>query len=81
MKAVGYTKYGSPNVLLLKQVETPVPEENEVHFKIYATTGTTLKIAFRKGEPFIARFFTGLIPAREPPSGSSLISVTRGEPN
>lgn len=41
MKAIVCTRYGPPEALQLREVETPIPAENEVLIKVHAATVTT----------------------------------------
>jgi NADPH:quinone reductase-like Zn-dependent oxidoreductase len=47
MKAMVYTKYGSPEVLHIKEVNKPIPKENELLVKVKATTVTVADIRSR----------------------------------
>ena len=70
MKASVYTEYGPPDVLQLKEVEKPTPKEDEVLIRIFAATVNATDPTFRKGKPFIARFFTGLTRPKYPIPGN-----------
>ncbi|MGD8191685.1 NAD(P)-dependent alcohol dehydrogenase [Brevibacillus ginsengisoli] len=77
MRAVVCTKYGSPDVLELKEVEQSIPKDNEVRIKVYATTVTSGDCRVRSFKsPFLywipMRLFLGLRKPRKPILGVEL---------
>ena len=72
MKAIVCTKYGSPDVLKLKEVEKPIPKDNEVLIKIYATVVGPGECISRQGKTFMLRVITGLMGPKCPIPGAEL---------
>jgi NADPH:quinone reductase-like Zn-dependent oxidoreductase len=60
MKAAVYTKYGSPDVVQIVDVEMPVPKDNEVLIKVRAASVNPLDGGLMKGRPYSARILLGL---------------------
>lgn len=55
MKAIVYTKYGSPDVLELKEVEKPKPNDTEVLIKIVAASVNAAEWHIVRGKPLVMR--------------------------
>jgi NADPH:quinone reductase-like Zn-dependent oxidoreductase len=77
MQAIVYSRYGSPDVLELKDIPKPTPNDHEVLIRVHATTVTsgdwrarTLNVP--KGFGFMARLFFGIFKPRQPVLGTEL---------
>ena len=66
MKAIVWTKYGSPDGLQLRDVEKPTPKENEILIKVHATSVTAGDCEMRRLElplmlSFPVRLYAGFL--------------------
>ncbi|MGD8888527.1 MAG: NAD(P)-dependent alcohol dehydrogenase [Desulfobacterales bacterium] len=61
MKAIVYTKYGSPDVLQLKEVEKPIPKDDEVLIKVHAASINSWDWDMLTGRPLEYRLLSGIL--------------------
>jgi NADPH:quinone reductase-like Zn-dependent oxidoreductase len=59
MKAIVHEKYGSPDVLQLKDVEKPTPKDDEVLIKVYAASVNKYDWHFLTADIFLIRLMGG----------------------
>lgn len=64
MKASVCPKYGKADIIVIKDIDKPVPKENEILVKIDYALITPTDCSFRTGDPWIARLFSGLLKPR-----------------
>lgn len=73
MKAIVTEQYGSPEkVLALREVEQPVPKENEVLIKVQATAVNDYDWSMVRGKPSVYRLLFGLFKPKYPIAGMEL---------
>jgi NADPH:quinone reductase-like Zn-dependent oxidoreductase len=77
MKAIMYSKFGSPKVLELKEIPKPKPKGHEVLIKVHATTVTaadwrTRSLDVPRGLGVVAPLMLGFFGPRRPILGTEL---------
>jgi NADPH:quinone reductase-like Zn-dependent oxidoreductase len=72
MKAIVFTRYGSPDRLQLKEVAKPVPKDDEVLIQVHASSINSWDWEFLNGVPFINRLMFGLL---KPKPGKQILGA------
>lgn len=72
MKAIVYTRYGSPDVLKVQDIEKPVPNDDQVLVKVHAAAANPLDWHFMRGTPLFMRMDSGLRKPKNPRLGADL---------
>jgi NADPH:quinone reductase-like Zn-dependent oxidoreductase len=68
MKAIVFTRYGSPDILELKEVTKPTPKDDEVLIRVHAVSLNDWDWSALQGIPFVNRLIFGLLsPKRTDP--------------
>lgn len=70
MKAAVHLKYGLPGDIGIQELDIPVPKNNEVLVRVYATTVNRSDCHVLSGKPLFMRLFTGLFKPRATVTGS-----------
>jgi NADPH:quinone reductase-like Zn-dependent oxidoreductase len=81
MKAAVRTRYGPPDVVRIEDVDRPAIGDHEMLVKVHATTVNRTDCGFRAAEPFIVRFFSGLLRPRITVLGSEFAGVVEAVGN
>ncbi|MEO6949115.1 MAG: NAD(P)-dependent alcohol dehydrogenase [Ginsengibacter sp.] len=75
MKAAVYTKYGPAEVVHLKEIDQPIPKDNEVLVKVITSTVNRTDAGFRSAEYFISRLWSGLVRPKYPVLGCEFAGI------
>lgn len=82
MKAAVHTRYGPPEVVIVRDIARPAPGPAEVLIKVHASTVNRTDSGFRSAQYFISRFFSGLFRPKQQVLGcefaGEVVEVGRG---
>jgi NADPH:quinone reductase-like Zn-dependent oxidoreductase len=79
MKAMVYTKFGPPDVLQLKEVEKPLPKDNEILIKVHAASANAYDWRHLRADPFFIRFMgAGLLKPKHKILGADIAGQVEG---
>src|SRR6185503_3772371 len=70
MKTAVYQKYGGPEVLRIEEKEKPIPGDDDVLVKVFATTVNRSDCHVLTGKPYFMRLFTGFFKPRKTTTGT-----------
>ena len=78
MKAIICSRYGARENLQLKEVDRPVPKENEVLVNVHSTAINDYDWSLMRGKPFIYRLMFGFFKPKRPIPGMELAGTVVG---
>ncbi len=76
MKAAIYTNYGSPDVIEVRDIKKPVPNDDQILIKVHAASVNPLDWHYLEGTPYVMRAMgVGLRKPEQPRLGINLAGV------
>jgi len=75
MKAFIKTKYGGPEVLRLEEVDKPIVKDDHILVRVFANSANPVDWHLLRGEPFFARFTSGLFKPKEKIPGADFAGL------
>lgn len=72
MKAVRLTRYGSPDVLRIEEIEKPIPQDKQVLIKVHAGSVNAGDWRVMRADPFLIRMDRGLLRPKDSRFGSDV---------